>query len=652
MSTLSRRLVRPLALLTLATMAGVAAAQDEAPKQFMVLEHKGLAAFAGDPRDAGLKRALEMLPARLTELKSELPGVPPEVATLMDMLPRMLSRPAKIGIAYTPGEPTGGLFNYGIVVSIEAADEAEANTQHERIKGLFRSAHAGMTASKRFAGFTELEVPPPGNLAYGVRKNASGGWRNEVVYGTVGDIDKVLATPAAMLKNGTPLMSAHFDFSALSPAEKMVLTIAPKDVPQIREAIVQLRKAGILGDEALKVHSEVNAVDNETHSLTRIENAGKFKAGLQMSSTPITEAEFRAVPADATFASIAHGEMGYLRDALDKAAKESPEFQGALDQFKDATGVDVRTDILDSVGGSFAMYASDSTGGGGLGSLVLLVGLEDRERFLKAHGKLVTKARELMDQELHEMPGPYVKLDSWKDGAADMNALRFRGLPVPAELCYAVSGKWLILGVTPQAVTAAARQVEGKGDGGLLTNPRVAEVVKGKADKLTSLSFTDTPRMVREGYTILAMAGNAIASGVRSPVDASRDPGLVVPPPNELLKGAKGVVNMTYWEGETVVMEARADRSLLVNAGGMVGMLSQVAPLIAGGAAAAMSADRPGGPFGMLEAGPVPQVLAAFDPWWVRPGGPIQAVVFLDRAGKMFRNELLPAAAGAPMIAQ
>lgn len=627
---------RVTALTLLALTAGAALAQPEDPKQFLLIEHRGLSAMVNDPRDAGLKKAMEMIPARLAELREEIPGMPPEAVTLLDMVPRMISRPAHMAIAYTPGEPTGGLFNYGIVISIEAADEAEANKNHERIKGLLRASQAPTSASKRLEGFTEIELGPPGNLAYGVRKSGSG-WRNEVVYGTVGDLDKMLAAPESMIHGGATIMSASLDLSALTPAEKMVLTVAPKDTPQIREMAAQFRKMGLVGDGAMKIRSEVADSPTESISLTRVENAGKFKAALHMASEPLGEADLRAIPADATVASIARGDLGYIRDAIDQASKQTPEIDQMLGKFKEMTGVDVRTDLIDCIGGSFGFYMSDSTGGGGLGSGVVLIGLRDRERFLKAHAKLVAKARELMDQNLTEMPGPYLKLDSWKEGTVEMNALRMRGLPMPLELTYAATSKWLVLGVTPQAVTAAARQCEGKGDGGIMTNPRVAELVKSRASQLTALKYSDTPRMVRQGYTILAMLGNGLANGVRSPIDPAREPGLVVPPPHDLLKNAKAAVSISYWDADAMVMESRQDRSLLVNAGGMIGFMTELAPIFGGMAAAAMNANRGGmGPLGLdipnvpgVNA-PAARLLAALEPWWVNPMAPARLAVLAD----------------------
>lgn len=627
---------RVTALTLLALTAGSALGQAEAPRQLLLIEHRGLASMVNDPRDAGLKKAVEMIPARLAELREEIPGMPPEAVTLMDMVPRMIARPAHMAIAYTAGEPTGGLFNYGIVVSIEAADEAEANRNHERIKGLLRASQAPTSASKRLEGFTEIELGPPGNLAYGVRKSASG-WRNEVVYGTVGDLDKMLEAPASMIKGGRTIMSASLDLSALTPAEKMVLTVAPKDTPQIREMAAQFRKMGLVGDGAMKIRTEAADTEVDSVSMTRVENAGKFKGALHMTSEPLTEADLRAIPADATVASIARGDLGYMRDALDQAAKQTPDVNEMLGNFKEMTGVDIRTDLIDCIGGSFGFYMSDSTGGGGLGSSVVLIGLQDRERFMKAHAKLLAKARELMEQNLNEMPGPYLKLDSWKEGGVDMTSLRMRGLPMPVELTYAATAKWLVLGLTPQAVTAAARQCEGKGDGGIMTNPRVAELVKSRSSQLTALKYSDTPRMVRQGYTLLAMLGNGLANGVRSPVDPAREPGLVVPPPHDLLKNARSAVSISYWDGDTMVMEGRQDRSLLVNAGGMVGFMTELAPIFGGIAAAAMSAGREGmGPFGMDIPlvpgvnGPAARMMAVLEPWWVSPLAPARLAVLAD----------------------
>ena len=68
---------RVTALTLLACSAGAAFAQPEEPRQLLLVEHRGLPALAQDPRDAGLRKAFEMLPARLAELRDAgtLPGL-------------------------------------------------------------------------------------------------------------------------------------------------------------------------------------------------------------------------------------------------------------------------------------------------------------------------------------------------------------------------------------------------------------------------------------------------------------------------------------------------------------------------------------------------------------------------------------------------
>ncbi|MEK6700793.1 MAG: hypothetical protein AABZ53_00890 [Planctomycetota bacterium] len=623
--------------------AGDAKPAPQAAQPVLVMEHTGLAGLVSDPRDAGLKRAMEMLPARLAELRDEIPNMPPEAATLFDMVPRMIAHPAKFAIAYQPGEPTGGLFGYGIVLSIEASDEAEAKKNHERIRGLLKSGEAKLQASKRLTGFTDVIVGPPGLLSIGVRKSGNA-WRNEVVYGTVPaaeDLDKLMTLPASKFEGMTPFMRGRIDFAALTPAEKMALTMAGAAIPQqVRDMDIRFRRMGYLGEDAMKMSFESGATQTDMVSAFRMEGAGKFKKFLYMSTDPLTEADYKAIPADAVMASLTKGDLGSLRDAIDEATKQTPQIEEVLGQFKESTGVDLRADILDALGGAFGYYMSDSTGGGGLGSSVVLLQMRDRARFMAAHAKLVTKANELIETAMAGAPAPYVKLVPWRDGSTDLTTLRINGIPVPLEFTYAATSKWLVLGLTPQAVIAGARQAEGKGDAGILSNPRVAEVVKGKSGSLIGLTYSDTPRLFRDGYTVMSLVGSAIANGVRSPIDAARDPGLVVPLYNDLAKTARASVGYTFWDGEDIVMFSKGDKSAIISGGAMVGTLHQFMPIIAAAAGGAAMAQQRMMGFGPMapaarELGmgnfdlPFITIMGELDPVW-QPFGPFRAAAIMS----------------------
>lgn len=651
----SRRWLLVSSAFALSASAGLAVAQDKptpapapkaaaddddaAPQQLLLIEHYGMDRLVSDPRDAGMRRAFEMLPLRLAEIRDEAGAdVPPEAAVLLDMLPRMIARPMRMGVAYTPGEPTGGFFNYGVVLSIDATDENDAKKNYERIRQLMKSAQIATKAGTRMGGGGGFDIDAgPGLLSVGIR-NSGNSWRNEAIFGTVGDLDKILASPKSMLKGGTPVMKGRLDLAALSPAERMaMMAMGGNDGPG-REVMSRLRRMGITGNDAMKIGFEVGHSESESIMLTRMEGAGRFKKYLHMTSDPLTDEDLRAMPADVNIGMLASGDLGALRDALDEATKSAPPVQEALDAFKQETGVDLRTDVIDALGGAYGYYMSESTGGGGLGSGVYLMKVRDRARFMKAHAKLAALANEKIEQAMTNAPAPYVKIVAWKDGSTDLNSLRFNGLPVPFELTYAVTSKWVIVGLTPQAVLAATRQAEGKGDAGIMSNPRVAALTKAHAGKLTSLNFVNTADNLRDGYTLLSMLGSGIANGVRSPIDPARDPGMVVPLYKDLMASAQPTVGFGFWEGDDLVSQTHGDRSMVVNLGATAGIMTKFAPLIAGVVGASTGVSR-GNIFGFhapdgaqqlaLREGLPLRVLSRLEPWW-NPIAPFRVAGMMD----------------------
>src|SRR5690606_24824190 len=103
---------------------------------------------------------------------------------------------------------------------------------------------------------------------------------------------------------------------------------------------------------------------------------------------------------------------------------------------------------------------------------------------------------------------------------------------------------------------------------------------------LASISFVDSSRTIRDGYTLTSMVGSAMANLVRSPIAggrenaAAREPGLVVPPYRDLVAGAKPMVSVSYWSGDDLITEATGDRSVLVNGAATSGAASPWFPVI------------------------------------------------------------------------
>jgi hypothetical protein len=225
---------------------------------------------------------------------------------------------------------------------------------------------------------------------------------------------------------------------------------------------------------------------------------------------------------------------------------------------------------------------ADSTGGGGMMSIVMAASISDKDRLASALTKITTTANKMLAEQ--DKARGYAAIRDWTDPRApgcSFHSVSFPGLPVPLEVTYAFAGDWLVAGLTPQAVLAAARQAAGKGDGGILSNPRVADAMP-KGAKLNGFSFADPTKTLREGYPAVSFAGSAVANLVRSRAGAgARDPGLLVPTYTELLDGARACVSWTTWEGDDYIYRTEGDRSQLVNLAMTAGKVTPFLPLVA-----------------------------------------------------------------------
>ena len=585
---------------------------------FLVFEHKGLDRLLVDEHDRGLRNALAMLPDRIGELPRELEDMPPEVAGLAQLFLRTIGRPARVALLYDGENPTGGFFGYGFVAGVECANEAEVEQLRDAVLGIVgmiaeeNGVQIPLEASTRFDHMQEMMLPF-GLLSFGPRESDNG-WRYEIVVGTVNDPDEVFAGPLDLVDAGgfESVMSMEMDFSALTPLSRIVTNMAGGGAPQVRDVTARIEEMGFLGEDAMRIGFQSGTTATMSMSRMVVHDAAARAAMLSLPTSPLTADELNAVPADAFGVTIGRANFDSLDNAMEEMAAYGLPVEDALDSFEEMTGVDLVEDILHSLGGTFAFYNAESTGGGSLLSAVAMMTIEDQDAFSGAIHKLTTMANHIIMEEA-DMPAQYVRFDTWSDSSgAELITLRFPGLPVPLELSMAFTDNWFIAAPTPQAAVAAARQALGKGDGGLTSNPRFASIFNDNGKGATRVKFVDTPRTIRSGYPMLTLLGSGISNMVRSPHNAgAREPGMIVPLYNDLARGAVPTVQITRWVGDDLVTTSFGDRSLWVQTGGSAGVASAALPLmvvglgVAGAASSEMNlgfADRVGHPMAFVEA--------------------------------------------------
>lgn len=569
--------------------AGAEGGAGAPPKRVTVLtlETKAIEEILVDKKDQALRSALAMLPARLRELPSDSPEFAQVPRGVWDLLGTMYGKPVRLGVQYDMQAVQESRFGVGVVLSLGTGSEAESVKAHGLIGSLLPAEmRREIGVSKTYAGMSEM-LTPAGTLRWGPRKGAGDRWGYDILFGQFTSPDAMFTGFAATKDGRTPFIKGTADFSPLTPLLGMVGMIAAAS-PQGAAQIQALSEQGWFGPDAARIEYAAAHTADATIVSTRLVGIAKYAQANSMSREPLSAEQIRMIPADAHLAAVAIGDRTVFSGQMRMMVEQVPEAAGMLEQFKAATGVDLMTDVLESLGGVGGAYLSDASGGGSLGSAVGFMSLSDAKRLAGANERLVAYANGMLNDE--QTARGYVRIKPWQQDGTTYHTLQFPGLPVPFEVTYAIAGEWLIAGVTPQAAVAGVRQATGKGDGGLATNKAFASTLPA-GRKFVSVSYADAPQLLRSGYPLVTAMGSMLSNVVRTRGDgAGREPGLVVPPYAELAAGARSSVGYAYWDGDDFVSESASDRSLLVNLGVGFGAVSRFSPLILAGVGAGIAA--------------------------------------------------------------
>lgn len=513
-----------------------------------------LETFLADPKDAGMLRALKMIDDRVLELPGEMPGfdmpVPPEVFRLaLHMLTGEKS--LRVGLSPDLNPPV-----YGQLEMMEG-DAEKAVSMAQMLLGMARGMGAPVGQATA-DGLVPLEgAPMP--MTFGSRGS-------EVILSA----GKVLDAPIDLSGHGLPdgvqpSLAASVNLGGLF---EMALMMAGPD-PEMTMMADMFDDLGLLDFEARMAYGTDEARSYNVVQMPRYA-ASMRKSGLLPTRT-LTASDAAMIPQDAVWAMVntmnVQGSLDYMLDMLTPMMEE--EGMGdPIEMIAGLTGFHIEDDFVVNLGDTFGIYASDTTGGGGLLSTVAFLELRDPEGMLETVERLQDMLNGVADWEFDG----YVDARSWEFGGTSYITLTFPGLPIPAEPTIAFTDKHMIVGMTASSTVAAVGQAKGEGPS-LLDNARFRENLPGTIDGAQSLTFYDSPRMIRDGYGVTNLVMSALTNGTRSREDATRDAGVIMPSYHALMDGAKASVALSRVVGDDLVTEARGDRSFVVNLTSSVGLL-------------------------------------------------------------------------------
>lgn len=570
-----RRIVSVTAI-SLMALAAPAMAQDNTPKTLLAFEFAGCDQASQNPKDAALLRAVSMIPARIKELKASAQA-PPDFRQIpdevIDLAWARFGGPVRLAVTAREGrDPNTGWPLIAGVLSFGTSGEQEATALHHQVTGLVHRMHQGqaqnITPSPRYTTMSQIQLPP-GAVTFGPR-NGPDGWRYEVHFGPLASPDKPFdALPE--VAGGSTMFSASVDLAAISPYIQPFVSMAMMGNPQGTEAMTKLREAGIFGPEALTIHVVAGQLQDRKVSDIILRDAADNAAALNLSTTPVSDADLAVIPEDAFFAAFVRSDLkGSIDKLLAQAGPVRPQVDQFLAQFREQTGVDLMTDVVATLGQTGAVYMADSTGGNSLMSLTMVQRLADAAKLKDSIGKLSGFANGMVRQQIPtDMVG--VALRQFDQEGATFTQLRVAGLPVPFQPTFAIREGWMATSVTPQGCITAIRHCAKPGKG-LAGNARfAAEFARvSKAGKPVAVTFLDPVRTMADGYGLVQLGCTALESAVCSP-SGMRDPGMVLPPLNQLREGTAPTLRVSYWVGNDYVVHSSGDTSILANLAGIVG---------------------------------------------------------------------------------
>lgn len=524
----------------------------------------GVERILADPKDRGLLTALQLLDERLSELPRELNQ--PAPGAMIQFITELMMRPMslRVGVPEDIDPAAGPPFHAQLNVLFDNPATAEGRAQ--RLGAMLQQ----MT---RMQSRPAADMPGLKLIDVNGVPLYHGATKVEGSSALVMAVNKVslqgVPLGAAPLPQGVqPVVAFNFDAREIQPLLDKMLN-QPERAEELAPVRWQLESMGLLGERAATISGAMGYAQDRAHTALRYTNFRKLmEVGVALTDEPLTSADLRLIPADATYAQLSKYDFKKMTENLLRMAeKQNQQAREGLDQLELQFGIHPQRDLIDHLGDTIGFYTSDTTGNGGLLSAVMFMEVANPEGLSAS----LSRIKDLINQAGQQHAKGYVRVAERKTDDGSLTVLTFPGLPIPLELCYTIDGNWLVAAASPQGLRAALEQLRTPRSS-LADNPRFKEMGGEDLDQAIQVTFLDTPRLVRSGYGIASLGAAALSNSVRSPSDPNRDPGMILPPYAELAQGAKAAVTIMRLRGDDLIATSQFDRSWLVNACGIIGI--------------------------------------------------------------------------------
>jgi len=297
---------------------------------------------------------------------------------------------------------------------------------------------------------------------------------------------------------------------------------------------------------------------------------------------PLSDATLKAIPQSATIATAGHfdlgGLLGTIREMVKKIdADSSAEFEQGLDQIKQAIGMDLQTDILETLGDEWAIYSDPNVGGSGMLGMTLVNRLKDAGKADKAFTQLEQLLNGMMKQGT---AGEKITVAFNTSKQGDLT-IHYLAIPVIAP-SWAIKDGNLYVGLYPQVVSGAADHVASGGKSILENEAFVALRKRLGGTEVSSISFSDLPKTATEGYQEVLMLSRVYLG--MADMFGAKTPALVLPTLGKLLPhvtpaGAVGWVDKEGWHMKQITPFPGSE---ILNTGGLGTIMAAQQAMVVG----------------------------------------------------------------------
>jgi hypothetical protein len=220
---------------------------------------------------------------------------------------------------------------------------------------------------------------------------------------------------------------------------------------------------------------------------------------------PLEPADLAPIPSDATVALAMRLDADQIFETiLSLAGKIDPgaarEILDFPEKFQRELGIDLRGDVLKSLGDTWCVYNSPGEGGLVFTGLTAVVQVKDRQRLAAAHAKFLAALRAEMDRATGRRRGP--RIEQFQFAGQDVYFLNVRERQFPLAPSWCLTEKELIVAPFPQNIKAYLSR---GGEFKSLAKSAELSALFQSADGPIMLSYSDTHRLFELVYPFVPM---------------------------------------------------------------------------------------------------------------------------------------------------